>query len=119
MHSRQRQELHQAMPTLYDAMLARHHYPSHHPEFAKASAAVDQIRRQFPEPALKYMTTMFHEMVKRGKQGKVAYEAIPGWLEQWNREHAPKAANENAATRSSELEQSKGENSPLPQWSPF
>ncbi|KAL5413805.1 hypothetical protein PMIN04_009286, partial [Paraphaeosphaeria minitans] len=90
--------------------------PSHHPETLKANEAIHKIRQQFPGPPQEYMTGMFQEMVKRGKQGKVPYEAIPGWLEQWNREHAPKATNENAATRNDELELSKGESSPLPRW---
>ncbi|KAL5386567.1 hypothetical protein PMIN02_008422 [Paraphaeosphaeria minitans] len=109
-------KMHQAMPSLYDAVLTRHHYPSHHPETLKANEAIHKIRQQFPGPPQEYMTGMFQEMVKRGKQGKVPYEAIPGWLEQWNREHAPKATNENAATRNDELELSKGESSPLPRW---
>ncbi|KAL5374017.1 hypothetical protein DPSP01_012251 [Paraphaeosphaeria sporulosa] len=109
-------KMHQAMPSLYDAVLTRHHYPSHHLEHLKANEAIHKIRQQFPGPPQEYMTGLFQEMVRRGKQGKVPYEAIPGWLDQWNIEHAPKATNENAATQKAELEQSNGENSPLPQW---
>ncbi|KAF2439668.1 hypothetical protein P171DRAFT_476790 [Karstenula rhodostoma CBS 690.94] len=115
-HLRLLRNIHQTMPSLYDAKMVTRHYPNDHPENIKANGTIQRIRQQFSGPAQDYMKRLFEEMIKRASQGKMAYEAIPGWLEQWNREHAPKAPKENAAVQEVEMKQSKGESSPLPQW---
>jgi hypothetical protein len=105
-------KIHVSMPIIYDAVIAQRHLPSHHPDVIKANETLQKAHQLFQGSSRDYMGRLLNKMIKRAQEAKVPYEAIPGWLEQCNKEHLPIATNENVE---GEPEQSKGESSPLPQ----
>jgi hypothetical protein len=105
--SRYIHKIHVSMPIIYDAVMAKRHLPSHRTDVRKANTILQKAHQHFQGPSRNYVGRLLNEMAKRAKEAKVPYEAIPGWLEQSNKE-----TKENAE---GELEQSKGESSPFPQ----
>lgn len=114
-HSRYLSLIHQHLPQIWDAIAIVKEYPNH-PTTNPQRQLLTVFKKQFEGSTWDYITKILVEMEKKRLEGKVPYEAIPGWLERWNKANPPMKAQNEGAEREGELAQSKGESSPLPQW---